>query len=238
MRRAHDPSRLRGGRRRRGPHPQQQRGDPGGLRGQSQLAAGDKVELPRLAKGLQHHGTECIAGKRIRRGAKCSLDIGGAHGDEQARIEAKLGKAARRQRTGFHFGKILPHPDQRFARGNPSGDPRKETGRGRALVPLGKHLMHGGKRQPAAQHGIGAPVAERDLVEPVHLAGRLDPLDAAAQGRKRVLACAGHAHRSSESGASSVHRENQKLAQSFMICSNIKLTGATESIGIPAPANS
>ena len=59
-------------------------------------------------------------------------------------------------------------------------------------MPLGEHLMHGGKRQPAAQHGIRTPVAERDLVQPVHIAWRFDALDAAAQGRKRAHACAVH----------------------------------------------
>ena len=86
------------------------------MRGQGEFSAGDEIELARLAKGLQHDGAERIAGERIRRGAKRRLDIGGAHGDEQTRIEAELAKPIRRQRAGFHFGKILPHPDQRFAR--------------------------------------------------------------------------------------------------------------------------
>lgn len=191
MRRAHDPARLRGGRCRVRPHPQQQRGDAGGLRGQRQLAAGDEVELARFAKGLQHHRAQRIAGERIGGGAQCGLDIGGAYGDEQARIEAELGKPARRQRAGFNFGKILPHPDQRFSPRKPARDARDKTGRRRALVSFGKHLMHGGKRQPAAQHDIGAPVAKRDPVQPVHIARRLDALDAAAQGRKRAHACGG-----------------------------------------------
>jgi len=150
MRRAHDPACLGGRGCRRGPYPQQQRCDAGGLCGQRQLAAGDEIELARLAKSLQHHGAERIAGQRIGRGAQGRLDIGGTHGDEQARVEAELGKPARRQRAGFHFGKILPHPDQRFSRGNPPSDASKETGRRRALVPFGKHFMHGGKREPAA----------------------------------------------------------------------------------------
>ena len=36
-------------------------------------------------------------------------------------------------------------------------------------------------------------MAERDLVERAHIAMGLDALDAAAQGRKRAYACAGHA---------------------------------------------
>jgi hypothetical protein len=161
------------------------------LRGQGEFSAGDEIELARLAKGLQHHGAERIAGERIRRGAQCRLDIGGAHGDEQARIEAELGKPARRQRAGFHFGKILPHPDQRFSQGNPSSDGSKETGGGDALMSLGKHLMHGGKREPAAQHRIGGFMAESDLAQSVDIAMRLDALDAAAQGRKHAHACGG-----------------------------------------------
>jgi hypothetical protein len=61
---------------------------------------------------------------------------------------------------------------------------------------LGKHLMHGGKRQPAAQYCIGGFMAERDLAQSVDIAMGLDALDAAAQGRKRAHACAVHAHRS------------------------------------------
>src|SRR4051794_21976636 len=73
-------------------------------------------------------------------------------------------------------------------------------------------------------------MAERDLVQGVHIAGRFDALDAAAQGRKRADACAGHRSLSSRSGASCFSEENQKLAHLFMICSNIKLTGPAESI--------
>src|SRR3954462_13378923 len=94
---------------------------------------------------------------------------------------------------------------------------------------LGEHLRHGGQREPAAQHRVRSPVAERDLIQPVDIAMGLDALDAAAQGRKRTDACAHHAHRSSRSGASCFSEENQKLAHLFMICSNIKLTGPAES---------
>ena len=97
--------------------------------GQCQLAAGDEIELPRRTKGLQYDGAERIAGQSIRRGAQRRLDIGGTHGDEKPRIESELGQAVRRQRAGFHFGKILPHPDQRLALTQPSGDSGDETGR-------------------------------------------------------------------------------------------------------------
>jgi hypothetical protein len=56
---------------------------------------------------------------------------------------------------------------------------------------LGKHLMHGGKREPAAQHRIGGFMAESDLAQSVDIAMRLDALDAAAQGRKHAHACGG-----------------------------------------------
>ena len=167
------------------------------MRRQSELAAGDEIELARLAKGLQHDGAERIAGQRIRRGAQRRLDIGGAHGDEQARIEAKLGKPVRRQRAGFKFRKILPHPDQRFSRTKPSCDGSDETGRRRALMPLGEYFMHGSQREPAAQHRIRRAMTKRDLVQRMNITRRFDALDAAAQGRKRADACAAHAHRSS-----------------------------------------
>jgi hypothetical protein len=189
MRRAHDPARLCGRGGRRGAKAQQQRGDPGGLRGKRQLAAGDEVELARIAKDFQHDGAQRIAGERVRCAAQCCFDIGSAYGDQTARIEAKLVKTARRQRAGFHFRKILPHPDQRFARRNSCRDARDKTGCRRALMAPGKHFMHGGGRKPAAQPRIGRLVAERDLVEPAHIAMGFDAFDAAAQGRKRVCAC-------------------------------------------------
>ena len=86
MRRAHDPARLGGRGRQARAEAQQQRGDPGGLRGQCELAAGDEIELARIAKDFQHDGAERIAGQRIRRAAQRGLDIGGAHGDQTARI--------------------------------------------------------------------------------------------------------------------------------------------------------
>ena len=80
MRRAHDPSGLR----RRGPrlrrYPQQQRGDAGGLRGQSELAAGDEIELTRLPPDFQHHGAERIAGQRVGGGPQRGVGVSGAHG--------------------------------------------------------------------------------------------------------------------------------------------------------------
>ena len=205
------------------------------MRSQRQLAAGDEIELARLAKDLQHDGAERIAGERIGGGAQRRFDIGGAHGDEQARIEAELGKAVRRQRAGFKFGKILPHPDQRFARRNPPGNPRKETGRGRALVPLGKHFMHGGAREPAAQHRIGTPVAERDLVQRVDIAS-VSMRSMLPRRDASVLMRAPFMRRRSSKVSQFGFGENQKLAHLFMICSNIKLTGPAESIELAQQA--
>src|SRR5690349_7317663 len=75
---------------------------------------------------------------------------------------------------------------------------------------------------------------ERDLVQPVDVAMRFDALDAAAQGCKRAHACAVHASPLLEVVGRRGSEENQKLAHLFMICSNIKLTGPAESIGIAA----
>ena len=61
-----------------------------------------------------------------------------------------------------------------------------------------------------------------------------DALDAAAQSRERIHACAGHCARSFKVWTAIGSEENQKLAQLFMICSNIKLRGPTESIRIDA----
>jgi hypothetical protein len=59
---------------------------------------------------------------------------------------------------------------------------------------FGKHLMHRGERETAPQRRIGTGVAERGLVERVAITMRFEALDVAAQGRKRVHACAHHAH--------------------------------------------
>lgn len=166
------------------------------MRSERKFAAGYEIELAHLAKGFEHDGAQRIAGERVCHGAKGSLDIGGAHGDEQARIEAEFGKPVRRQRTGFNFRKILPHPDQRLARRHPPGNGSDEPCRRRTLVSFGKHLMYGSQSEPAAQHRVGTAMAERDLVQGVHIAMAFDALDAAAQGRKRARACAHHAHRS------------------------------------------
>jgi hypothetical protein len=113
MRRAHDPSRLRRRRLRLGAHPQQQRGHSRHLRGQCQLAAGDEIELARLPPDFQHHTTQRIAGQRVGGGAQRGIDVGGAHGRQQARIETKFGQSAHRHRARFNLGEILPHPNQR-----------------------------------------------------------------------------------------------------------------------------
>jgi len=193
MRRAHDPSCLRG----RGPrlrrHPQQQGGDAGGLRGQGKLAAGDEIELARLPPDFQHDGAERIASQRVGGGPQRGVGVGCAHRHEQPRIKAQFAKPAQRQRAGFNFRKILPHPDQRPARRYPSREASDEARGRRALMALGEHFMHRGDRKAAAQYRIRCRMAERDLVEVMRIAMRLDPLDASAQIRKRACVCGAHA---------------------------------------------
>ena len=193
MRRAHDPSGLRG----RGPrfrgHPQQKCGDAGGCRGQCKFTAGDEIELTRLPPDFQHDGAERIAGQRVGGGPQRGVGIGRAHGHEQPRIEAQFAKPAQRQRTRFNFRKILPHPDQRPARRHPSRQPCNEARGRRALMALGEHFMHRGERKPALQHSIRCRMAERDLVEVMRIAMRLQALDASAQSCKRACACGAHA---------------------------------------------
>jgi hypothetical protein len=60
----------------------------------------------------------------------------------------------------------------------------------------------------------------------------LNTLDAVAQSRDRACSCAAHTHRSSKDLDASQFKENQKLVHLFMICSNIKLTDAEESIDV------
>ena len=236
MRRAHDPSGLRG----RGPrlrrHAQQQGGDAGGCRGQCELAAGDEIELACLPPDFQHDGAERIAGQRVGGGPQRGVGVGGAHGHEEPRIETQFAKPAQRQRTRFNFRKVLPHPDQRPARRYPSCKASDEAGGRRALMALGEHFMHRCDRKAAAQHSIRCRMAERDLVEVMRIAMRLDPLDASSQTCKRACMCGAHAPLPQKFGLYRFFLVNPRLAHLFMICSNIKLTGPAESIGIDARA--
>jgi hypothetical protein len=232
MRRAHDPSGLRGRRQRCCRHPQHQTGDAGGLGGQRQLATGDEIELPRRAPHFQHHDAHRIAGERIGRRPQRAIDIGGAHVHQPARIEPEFGQPAGRQRSRFNLGEILPDPDQRPAWRHPRRQSRDESG-GRADVPaLGKHFMHGSPGETALQRRIHARMAERHFVERESRLLRFEAFDAAAQSRKRAQACADHAPLPLKTmGRPDLERE-QELAHLFMICSNIKPTPARESIGI------
>jgi hypothetical protein len=191
MRRAQHPSCFRSRGQRPCRHPQQKAGDAGGLRGQRQLAARDEIELPGLAPELEHDGAECIAGERIGRGAQRALHVSRAHHHHAARIEAELGEPAHRQRAGFKFREILPHPQQRPAHRDAARKPGDKAGRGRALTPLAKHLVDRRACEPALQRAVDLAVAERDAIVMMHDLRRLDPFDLAAQGRKRASACGG-----------------------------------------------
>jgi hypothetical protein len=198
MRRAHDPSCLRRRGAWRGRDPKQKRGDAGGLRRQCQLAARHEIELARLAPEFQHHRAHRVACERIGRGPHRGFRIACTHRHQQARIETEFGEPAHRQRAGFAFGKILPHPEQRPARGDTPGKASDEPRRRRALpAGLGKHLMHRAAREPALQRRIGLCMAERDTSGPVRAVMRFDARDIAAQTRKHVQACAHLRRRSS-----------------------------------------
>ena len=181
MRRAHDPSRLG----RRGPrlcrHPQHKAGRARALRGQCQLAAGDEIDLFRLAPDLQHDGAHRIAGQGVGRCPQRLIDVGCADRDEKTRVKAKLGKPVHRDRACFDFRKILPDPNYRSPRGHAPGKPRDKAGRHRALpAGLRKHLVHGAQNQPALQMCVGLRMSERHLAQATRRAMRLDAFDVAA----------------------------------------------------------
>jgi hypothetical protein len=181
VRRAYDPSGLgrRGPRLRR--HPQHQTGCVGGLRGQRQLAAGNKIELLRFAPHFQHDGAYCIADKRIGGRPQRVVHIGGADGDQKARIETEFGEPAHRQRARFKLREILSDPNHWPSRGHPPRQPSNKAGR-RSALPSGfrKHLVHGAQSDPALQAGIGFRMPERHLLQIIRCAVRLDAFDAAA----------------------------------------------------------
>jgi len=203
MRSAHDPSRLR----RRGlwlrRHPQQQAGDARHLCGQRQPAAGDQIELTRFAPDFQHHDAQRVAGQRVGGGPQRGVDVRRAHRHHTAGIETEFGEATHRQRAGFNFGEILPHPQQRPPGSRPPREPcppreacNESRRRGAVPAGCGEHLVHRPHGEAALQRGVGVGMPERHAVRRICLALRLDALDATAQGRKRARACAGHARRS------------------------------------------
>jgi hypothetical protein len=192
MRRAHDPAGLRGRRLRLRRHAQHQAGNAGGLGCQRQLAAGDEIELPRLAPDFQHHRAHRIAGQRVGGGAQRIVRIGRAHGHQPARIETEFGKPAHRQRPRFNVAEILPHPEQRTPCRQPSRQACDEAGGRTALPPRGEHLMQRAGGEPALQRRIRGRMTERHPVQRMRIARCLEALDAPSQIRKRVRACADH----------------------------------------------
>jgi len=231
MRRAHDPSRLRGRGLRLRRHPQQQAGDAGSLRRQGQLAAGDEIELARLAPDFEHDGAQRIAGQRVGGGPQRRVHVGRTHGHQQPRIETEFGQPGHRQRAGFHFDKILPHPQQRPPRRHPSCEPGDKTGRGGALpASFREHLVHRAPRETALQRRVRIGMPERRPARRIGVTMRLDALDAPTQTRKRVGACAAHASLPGMVDRHWFSEVNPRPAHLFMMCSNIKLTSPGESI--------
>ena len=162
MRRAHDPSCL--GSRRLGlrRHPQQQPGDTRGLRRQRQFAAGDEVELSRLAPDFRHHDTDRIAGQRVGGRPQRTVHIGGAHRHEEAWIETEFGQSAHRHRARFNLGEILPYPHQRPPGGRPTRKPRDKTRRRGALpARLRKHFVDRPQSETALQRRVDVRMPER-----------------------------------------------------------------------------
>ena len=173
MRRAHDPSRLRRRRLWLRRHPQQQAAHPRGLCRQRQLAAGDEIELTRLAPDLQHDGAERIAGQRVGGRPQRSLHVGRAHRHEETRIETEFGQSAHRQRARFNFRKILPDPHQRPPCGHPPREPRDKTCRRSALpASFREHLVHRAQGETALQRRIRIGMSERDPARRIRIAVR------------------------------------------------------------------
>jgi hypothetical protein len=204
MRRAHDPSGLRRRGLWLGRHPQQQAGNARHLCRQRQAAAGDQIELPRFAPDFQHDDAQRIAGQRVGGRPQRGGDVRGAYRHHTAGIETEFGEATHRQRAGFNFGEILPHPQQRpppGARPLREACPPREacnesSSRGTVPAGFGEHLVHRPHSEAALQRRIRVGMPKRHTVRRIRLAVRLDALDAATQGRKRARACAGHARRS------------------------------------------
>ena len=86
--------------------------------------------------------------------------------------------------------------------GQALGDAGNEACRRTDLPCLeGEHLMQRAAQEPPMQHAIGLGMTERHAIEACGILMPFDPFDAAAQTRKRVRACAGHAPLLKKSGA-------------------------------------
>ena len=154
------------------------------MRGQRHLAAGDKIELLRLAPDLHHDDANRIAGQRVGDRPQRMIDVGGAYTDEKTRIETQFGQPAHRQGARFNLGEILPDPDD----GPPGGHATRKSrdkARRRDALPAGlrKHLMHHPQSETALQAGVGIRMPEHHLTRAIGLAMGLD---AGAQTCKRV----------------------------------------------------
>jgi len=146
--------------------------------------------LSRFAPDFQHDGAQRIAGERVGGGPQRGVHIGCAHRHQEARIETEFGQSAHRQRARFNLGEILTHPNQRPPCRRPPRKARDKTRR-RGTLPacIGEHFVHRTHREAALQRRIRVGMAERHPLRRVRIAMRLDALDDAAQGRKRVRAC-------------------------------------------------
>jgi hypothetical protein len=194
MRRAHDPPGLSRRGLWLGRDPQHQAGHSRQLRGQRQPAAGDEIELPRLAPDFQHHDAKRIAGERVGCRPQRTVDVRRTHRHQSAGIQAQFGQAAHRQRAGFDFGKILTDPHQRPPGARPLRQACDKTRR-RSTLPAcrGEHFMDRSHSEATLQGRIRIDMPERHPGWRSGIAIRLDAPDAATQRRKRAGACAAHA---------------------------------------------
>ena len=186
MRRAHDPARLRRRRRR-----------CAAIRSNSAVtpeacAASVSLRLATRSSWRVSPKTSSTTAPSASQ-ASASAVVRNAHSTSAARtVTSRRGSRPSsasplgRQRAGFHFGKILPHPDQRLARRNPPRKARDETGRRRALMALGKHLMHGGAREPAA---AAVASAARGRARPCRARAHRHAFRCARCCRARTQAC-------------------------------------------------
>ena len=133
MRRAHDPSGLRGRRPRLRRHPQHQSGRHLKL-ARPMSACGwrqDRAVAPRPRLPARRRPPHRRRARR--RPSATRVDIGRAHLTRRARIQTEFGKSAHRERARFNFREILPDPDHRTPRRRPSLKSRDEAGRHTAL---------------------------------------------------------------------------------------------------------
>lgn len=137
-------------------------GDAGLRGGERQAAAGDKIDILRIAPELEHDRAERPAGQSFQSRPQAAIRIGRAHDHNALRIETEIEQPRHRKLAERERREILANPENGTAAGNPYRQSGRKT-RGRHALPFLRceDFMQDAGFQPALQDGIRARMPER-----------------------------------------------------------------------------